>query len=140
MLSLIVITTATLITLSVIHVYWAFGGRRGWESALPTKPDGQFLFRPGLLTTLIVAIGLLLFALIITGNYGLLDQWIGRKYIQFGTWTISFVFILRAIGDFKFVGFTKRKAPTNFADRDIKFYTPLCLAIALMSGLIASLS
>ncbi len=140
MVFLIATNTLIFLGLSAIHIYWAMGGRWAFDTALPTKPDGQFLFKPSALSTLLVAIGLFMFALITLGNYGLFDHWIDRKYIQFGMWTISFVFVLRAIGDFKFTGFTKKNKHTQFADRDTKIYSPLCLGVAVISFLIASFS
>jgi len=40
------------VTLASIHVYWAFGGRWGWDSAIPTR-DGEPLFEPGRFQTLL---------------------------------------------------------------------------------------
>ena len=40
--------------LSLLHIYWALGGRGGSIEALPSR-DGQPLFQPGPLLTLAVA-------------------------------------------------------------------------------------
>ncbi len=140
MILLIAINTMVFMVLSAIHLYWAMGGTWALDAALPTKPDGQFLFKPSLFSTLVVALGLLFFAIITIGNYGLFDNWISRKYFHFGTWAITIVFMLRAIGDFKFVGFTKKTKHTRFADRDTKIYSPLCLMLSIFSFLISVFS
>lgn len=137
MFLLIVINTFILFSLSALHFYWAFGGRWCWESALPTKSDGRFLFKPGLGSTLVVAFGLLAFAVIISGNYGLLGHWIERKYIHLGIWFIAAIFLVRAVGDFRYIGFTKKFKGSKFAVNDTKIYSPLCLGIALLSFFIA---
>ena len=139
-LLIIAVNTLVFLALSVIHIYWAFGGKRAVESTLPTTPDGQFLFKPGLLSTLVVALGLLIFAVITVGDSGVLDPWIDRPYFHFGTWAITLIFTLRAIGDFNFIGFTKKIKGTQFARNDSKIYSPLCLGIASFSFLIVIFS
>jgi len=41
------------------------------------------------------------------------------------------VFIVRAAGDRKHVGFLKRVRDTEFARRDSRIYSPLCLLLGL---------
>ncbi len=137
MIFLIAINTMVFLALSALHFYWAWGGRWGWHSTLPTKPDGQFLFTPSAGSTLVVAIGLLIFSLITFGNSGILDRWLDRAYIHYGTWIITIIFALRSIGDIKFIGFTKKIKGTKFADNDTKIYSPLCLTVAFFSFVIA---
>jgi hypothetical protein len=43
---------------------------------------------------------------------------------------LALVFVLRAIGDFRLVGFSKRVRGTRFARLDTLVFSPLCLAIA----------
>lgn len=43
-------------------MYWAIGGTYGSVVSLPAKSDGQLLFKPGILSTMVVAVGLLIFA------------------------------------------------------------------------------
>ncbi|WP_307347298.1 DUF3995 domain-containing protein [Metabacillus malikii] len=45
---------------------------------------------------------------------------------------ITFIFFLRAIGDFKYLGFTKKIKNTNFSKYDTALYTPLCLYLGLI--------
>jgi hypothetical protein len=53
-------------------------------------------------------------------------------------WGIPIVFMLRAIGDFKYIGFFKQVKGTGFASLDTLFFSPLCLFIALAGFLLVS--
>ncbi|WP_163411008.1 DUF3995 domain-containing protein [Flavobacterium ajazii] len=122
--------------LSSIHFYWAFGGKRGSQGVYPTKTDGSPMKPPGILATLIVAVGLLCFGLfyLIKGGFILIELplWLNEK----GLWILSGIFILRSIGDFKYLGFFKKIKNTRFAINDTKFYSPLCLIIGILTLLI----
>jgi hypothetical protein len=41
------------------------------------------------------------------------------------------VFAIRALGDFKYVGFFKKVKNTDFAINDTKYFTPLCAFVAV---------
>ncbi len=119
--------------LSSIHFYWAFGGKWGIDSVLPTKDDKIRALNPGVLPTLIVAFGLLGFGLFILAKAELmpfdLPQWL-FKYVL---WIAASIFIVRAIGDFNYVGFFKRIKHTKFGQNDTKYYSPLCLIIGILT-------
>nr|WP_294921856.1 DUF3995 domain-containing protein [uncultured Flavobacterium sp.] len=119
--------------LSSIHFYWAFGGKWEIEGVYPSKTDGTPMRPPGILATLIVAIGLLSFAafyLIKAGYIAVqLPLWLNKN----GLWILTGIFILRAIGEFNYLGFFKKVKNTKFAVNDTKYYAPLCLIIALLT-------
>ena len=46
--------------------------------------------------------------------------------------------IVRAIGDFKYVGFFKQRRGTRFALLDTRFYSPLALALGVGVAVVAS--
>ena len=48
--------------------------------------------------------------------------------------------MMRAIGDFKLVGFFKAARGSAFARRDTLLYSPVCLTLALAVGTLAVLS
>ncbi len=129
----IVINTSIFLLLSILHFYWAIGGQLWSADVLPTNSSGLKIMNPSIMGTLIIAIGLLLLALITIGNKGLFDKYINRKYFRYGTLVIAIVFFLRAIGDFKFVGFFKTITQTGFAINDTQIFSPLCLFVALLS-------
>ena len=125
----IVILTA----LGALHVYWALGGRAGKSATVPTQ-DAKPLFTPGPLATIAVALGLFGMAAILAIRIGWIAQSAIPTYvISAAAWCIVTVFALRAIGDFRFVGFFKRTRDTRFARLDTILYSPLCAALALLT-------
>jgi hypothetical protein len=46
-------------------------------------------------------------------------------------YALALLFLARAIGDFRLVGFFKRLRGTRFASLDTRYYSPLCLGLAL---------
>lgn len=85
---------------------------------------------------MVVAFGLLVFASITLGNLSIFDQWIDIRYIQYGTRIIAVIFIARAIGDFRFIGFTKKIKDTTFARNDTRIYSPMSLTLGVISLII----
>ena len=59
-------------------------------------------------------------------------------FVRIAAWLIAAVFALRAIGDFRYVGFFKRVRGSKFARLDTLAYSPLCTALALLIGIAAS--
>lgn len=117
--------------LGLLHIYWVLGGTWGMIAAVPTDEKGQKLFKPSKLGTLIVALGLFLFGCI---NL-LYTEWITLDlkviYLKYGILIIALIFGLRSIGDFRYVGFSKRYKSSLFAQLDSKYFSPLCLLLAL---------
>lgn len=118
-----------------LHFYWAIGaffGKKmaGASSVLP-ETNGKPLFIPSAFATFVVALGLLLFAKI--SSFGIIDFLNYSTAIKYGNLVIAIIFFLRAIGDFKYVGFFKKNITSNFAKNDTQFYSPLCLFISVMA-------
>lgn len=132
----VAINTVVFTLLSIVHFYWAFGGKLWYDDVLPTSSNGLHKLNPSMSDSLIVASGLLLLAIITVANVGLPDKYIKRIYFRYGTLVIAIVFLLRAIGDFKFFGFFKTIKSTKFGINDTHYFSPLCLFIALLSILI----
>ena len=124
-------TAIVLLSLAVLHVYWAAGGKRGAGAAVP-EVAGRPAFVPGPNATLLVALALTLAALVVLGRAGLWrPALIPRPMFVTGTWGLCAVFLLRAVGDLRLVGFFKRVRDTRFARRDTLLYSPLSLALGL---------
>ena len=119
--------------LSSIHFYWALGGRWGSEAIIPVKDGNVKAMMPGLLPTLIVAFGLLAFGFFILIKSGLINISLPLWLEKSGLWIIAGIFILRAIGEFKYVGFFKKIKLTKFGQNDTKYYSPLCLLIGILA-------
>ena len=113
--------------LGLLHIYWAFGGKWGLDGVVPTLEEGTATFQPGFVITLLVALALFTGAFLHIGYAILLSDF----YRTIGLLGMSFVFLIRAIGDFKYVGLFKKNKTTIFARRDTRYYTPLCVLLAV---------
>lgn len=131
-----VLAVSIFLIISLIHFYWAFGGKWGLDSALPKASNGQKMLAPGSLATTVVALGLLSFAFLILIKLDFLEIEIPAIIFEYGLWGVSAIFALRAIGDFKYAGFFKKIKNTDFSRMDSKLYTPLCLFLAFASIII----
>jgi len=123
-----------LFMLGCMHVYWAAGGIAGKAAAIPTL-DGRPVLRPGVFATTVVAA--VLFAM--AGILALRIAWpeLLAVLIRPATWLIAAVFLLRAIGDFRYVGFFKRIRHSRFAHLDTFVYAPFCAVLAILSAIAA---
>ncbi|WMJ73663.1 DUF3995 domain-containing protein [Cytophagaceae bacterium ABcell3] len=135
-----VILCLVFLFLASLHIYWAVGGKWGSDAVLPTKDNRTKAIMPGPLPTFAVAFGLLCFGFIILNSvfelgvqFPLWLDVIFRKSI----WGIVVIFLLRAVGDFRYVGFYKKYKNTPFGKMDTKYYSPLCLGISLLTMAIA---
>ncbi|TVX88061.1 DUF3995 domain-containing protein [Paenibacillus agilis] len=120
-----------LFLLSGIHLYWVVGGRRGFLAAIPS--DGsEIKFRPTKMATGVVAGALTLAGLFVLELGEVMEGLIFPDWLfLYGGWILSGVFILRAVGDFRWIGFFKKQKGTLFAKWDTLLYSPLCLFIGI---------
>ena len=117
--------------LAVIHIYWAAGGTIGKAAAIPSR-DSKPLFAPTPFTTILVAFGLLAMAALIAIKIGWIPAPGISTFAHVGLLLMAALFLLRAIGDFRYVGFFKRHRDSRFAKLDTVVYSPLCLLIACL--------
>jgi len=87
----------------------------------------------------IVGSFLIMFGLFYLLKSELVDFQIQNWLATFGGWTIPIIFILRAMGVFKYVGFFKKIKNTDFGKNDSKLFSPLCLAIGTVGVIVQSL-
>lgn len=129
------------VALSVLHIYWALGGNWGIDSALPTKEeDSTQVLKPRIAETLIVAMGLLSFALLYLIKTGLVSMALPSWVFNYGGWIVPSIFLIRVIGDFKYVGLFKKIKSTKFAKADSKYFIPLCSFLAIAGFLVQNYS
>lgn len=130
MVVLTVFLSLIFLILATLHLSWAIGSDWGLESTIPTDPSGARIFNPTKGMCLLVGLGLLVctFMYFINPEPGNPKNWI----FEWGRLLIPIVFLVRALGDFKYVGLTKKIKNTRFAVMDSKYYTPLCFAIGLV--------
>jgi hypothetical protein len=127
------LNTVLLLVLSGIHLYWAAGGKWAAALAVPELPQktGVKAFSPGPIATLIVAAGLATMAGLHLHKLGWLPVPLPNWLDQYGLMIVGGLFLLRVIGDFRYVGFFKRVTDTAFAKMDTALYIPLCLVISI---------
>ena len=118
--------------LGLLHFYWLFGGVRGFEAALPTREDGQRVLNPKRIDTAVVAIALTAFAAFYLLRSGVVEYRLPQGIVTYAGWIIPSLFVLRAIGEFRYVGFFKKVKSTPFGKLDSKYYSPLCLLLGVM--------
>jgi hypothetical protein len=127
---------AVLAGLSGLHVYWAFGGHRGQKAAIP-ELEGRPLFRPGVGGTLAVALLLAVAGMLVLERAAVGPGIVPPTVSLWGTRGVAAALIGRAVGDFNYVGFFKRRKATVFARLDTRLYSPLALALGVGAGIVA---
>jgi hypothetical protein len=121
------------LSLAAIHVYWAFGGKGAAAATVPSNLNNKPIISPGPVDCMVVALGLLGFCVFVLIRSGILLIGLPGWLLNYGLWAIAALFLLRAMGEFKYVGFFKKIKSTQFGQMDTKYYSPLCLLIAVLA-------
>lgn len=128
---------ALLVFAAGFHFYWGFGGRVGFDAALPQRAgSGQRVFTPSARGAHLVGALLLVMVMLVAAQAGWLGGWFPAWPLP-AAWTraavalLAAVFLVRALGAFEYAGWFKRVRDTRFARFDTWFYCPLCLVLAL---------
>jgi hypothetical protein len=125
-----IVSVTLLVLIAATHVYWALGGRAGMSAAIPER-NGRPVFQPGAVTPLFVAVALLIAAAIVAMQAGLIWRGAFQPYVRILSVALAVIFLARAIGDFRYVGFFKRIVGSRFARLDTYVFSPLCVLLAL---------
>ena len=126
------LAAAICIILSILalwHVYWAFGGMLGKAAAIP-ELNGAPTISPSPAGTLAVAVALFVAESLVAAVGGLVTVAWSPDLLFWCARGLACLFLLRAIGDFRVLGFFKRVRGTRFATLDTLVYAPLCLALS----------
>jgi len=133
------VLAAAYLAISLLHVFWALGGKFGIVAAIPSS-NGRFVFQPGRVVTLSVAV-------VIAGCSAMLYVWTGmlplhlpHASLRVAVGLLGIVMIARAIGDFRYVGLFKVVRRSAFARMDQWFYTPFCVAAGVLLVASAAIS
>ncbi|MEI1280084.1 DUF3995 domain-containing protein [Leptospira venezuelensis] len=121
-------TSGILFFLSALHVYWAFGGKLESVTVIP-ETNGKPTFIPSRGLTLLVAIGLFGFGMVALWASG--NIFFPNKTCAIFSLLISLIFLGRAVGDFRFVGYFKKIKNTKFAKYDYLLYSPVCIILGI---------
>lgn len=132
---LAVLNASIFLTLGVLHFYWALGYTWALDVVVPTKATGEKMLRTSAVASTVVGIGLCMMAVVHLANAGL---WLTEfpQVIKYSTLAMAVIFLLRAIGDFKWVGLFKKIVTTPFAKNDTRYYVPLCFLLSASSFLL----
>ncbi len=124
-----------LFVVASVHIYWAMGGKMASLAVLPQSSSEKSVFKPSSFMTFIVAISFYMMSLIFVHAAGFFQVSILKNNQNVILIFLGIVFLIRAIGDFKYVGFTKKIKGTPFSINDTKYYSPLCLLISITTFL-----
>ena len=129
---------AVLFGIAAMHLYWAAGGRTGALAAVPER-SGRPAFTPRPLATITAGLAFALAGGIVLARASLWElPGVSSGLVKVATWGIGAIFLLRAIGDFRLVGFFKRARGTRFARFDSRLYSPLAFAVGVAVCWLAS--
>ena len=113
-----------------LHFYWAIFGIQIPESVYTSRENGnQMEYTPGRLASSAVGVVLFAFSFLFFNRVLIWVNFPLEFYLVLG---IGILFLLRGVGDFKYLGLFKTVRKTPFAKMDTRFYTPLCFCIAGM--------
>jgi hypothetical protein len=122
--------------LSGLHFYWGLGGKWGISISVPSNKQNKRILNPGPLACFVVCLALLAMSIFILTEAKIINIQLRGWLDDFGLCAIAAIFLLRAIGEFNYVGFFKRIKGTNFADADTRYFSPLCIVISLLVSLL----
>nr|WP_217189902.1 DUF3995 domain-containing protein [Echinicola vietnamensis] len=131
-----IVLSCILLGLGLIHFNWVVGGTFGLEEAIPTKENGDLVMNPGKVDSAIVGLGLTVFGLFYLIRAEILEINLSSGLMNSVGWIIPVIFLLRAMGEFKYVGFFKKVKSTPFGKWDTKLFSPLCLFMGILGILI----
>jgi hypothetical protein len=117
--------------ISVVHLYWSWGGRWGLKAAVPTL-DGKPVFGVSPMGTFAVFFSLLVGGLLILGRIGLFGSPEPAWIYEWAPWFLAFFFALRVIGDFRFMGMFKKIRFTFFSWWDSYIFIPVSIMIVVL--------
>ena len=126
----------TFLIIAALHLYWLFGGNKWLDKVLPTNIEGERILNPKKIETLIVTSTLFCFAFFYSLKLGFFNFELPELLLKYTGWIIPSIFILRAIGDFKYIGFFKKIKSTEFGKLDTKYFSYISLCIGLIGFVI----
>lgn len=132
-----ILISVILVFLAGLHFYWALFGVRDISAVVPTDAKGGNLISPGKGGTALVGTILLLFAFVFVNKVVRVVEGYGLNYFAS---IIGSLFLIRAIGDFKYLGFTKKIKNSKFSRLDTQYYSPFCFVLGTLILILEFLS
>jgi hypothetical protein len=126
-----------------------FGGLGVWHFAMALAPfprdsvavpyvNGRPLFVPSVTATAAVGVSLFLCALLVLSTAGVVSVGLSPRVLSALCAALALGLLLRAVGDFRYVGFFKSVRDSRFATVDTWCYSPACLALAIGVAYVAT--
>ncbi len=109
--------------IAVLHFFWGFGMSWGIEASIPWTRNGDTFSKPNSAASLAVAFSMMIAAAGVLMPY---DPWLKAQSLRF----MALILGLRALGDFRYSGFSKRIVGSRFAYWDTYAYSPACVVVA----------
>ena len=130
----ILFNLSAFVTLSIMYLFWFLGGKTGLKYAFPNNSKHKRkAHRPSKLVLLLFTLLFLTMALLCIAQTDIFNRIFNHETIIWGNRITGIIFLARALGSFKYVGFTKTFRGSEFAKLDTYVISPLCLAVALCS-------
>lgn len=126
---LAIMLSVVLIFLAILHFYWSIFGIKDPAAVLPTNVENNIIKSPGKLGAIIVGVMLLGFAFVFINK---VLNYVSHPWLDYLSLGIGIVFLIRALGDFKYVGFFKTAKNSKFSALDTRYYSPLCLLMGVL--------
>lgn len=126
---LAILISIVLIVLAILHFFWALFGIKEPEAIVPTSIGSNQVKTPNKIMAVLVGLILLGFAFVFINKISNYVDYAWLRYVSIG---IGVIFIIRAFGDFKYVGFFKTAKNSKFSALDTKYYSPLCLLMGVL--------
>ena len=122
MTAVIIIAAIALVVVGLLHIYWALGGRWGYNAAVPRDSKGEIIV-PSAGAAILVAVLVFVAAAVLLVQSGLIPILL---LARIGAWICLVVFAVRGLASYVRVAITRRPEW-----RDLLLYAPLCLFLAL---------
>jgi hypothetical protein len=121
-----------LAAIAALHVYWGVVGVAERSAALP-EVNGKPVFTPSRVACFAVASALAIASALVLWCGHVLRAPIPSRLVTVGTVGVGTVLLLRAIGDFRLVGFFKRVRGSPFSAWDTALFSPLSALLGIGS-------
>ena len=119
------ITGEILLLISLLHVYWLFGGRWGLEASLPPSRSGDPV-RPPRVMVVVVILGLLFASAMAFSLAGWITIPLSERWMIFCYKALGYLFLARGILGFAASFFFRPLKGTLFNRWNLILYSPLC--------------
>jgi Protein of unknown function (DUF3995) len=122
--------------LALWHVWMALHPVAGLGVAVPSAGEKP-LFAPSRTATFAVAAALVVCAILVSATGSLIEIGLAQGVLAALSYALALGLLIRAVGDFRYVGFFKRVRGTRFAHMDSLVYSPACALLALAVAAVA---